>query len=633
MVIAPKLDRRMLAIIASDVVGYSRQMEIDEAGTIARVTSLRREIIEPLLAEHHGRLVKLMGDGALAVFESVVDAVACAAAIQRGVAERNATLAAAERLVLRIGVNLGDVALLEGDVYGDGVNVAARLEQICDPGGVMVSGTAFDHLQGKLGFPLEFAGEQRVKNISRPVRSYRAMLDGSPRRRRSLPRLPLTALAAGLALLLAAGGAWWLWSSQPPEGTPSLAVIPFADAGDDETTARLAGGISEEILTDLTRFRGIDVIAREFSRPYGGKSIDPREVGRTLGVGYILNGTVQRQGDTVRVAAQLTDTASAREVWADRWDRPIADLFDVQSEVAETVANMLANPSSGQLLAAGQDAAKHKPLRNLTAYDLYLLATAARDRGSRAGLEQAIALFQRSLAADPDLARSWAGLAAAYGDLAEMDGYPADLQAQREDAARKAIALDTTDAVAHAELATAYMDAGDAGRAESEFDKALALNPGSADLLATYAGWASNFGEPERGVEAGERAMRLNPAMPDWAVYNVGYAYFMVGRYVDALRMLDRFSKAAYTPTTYVYRAAAAAGAGRSNALQGALADALANNPGITVEAFAGGHASNEAERARLIETMRLAGFPVCADAAALTAISNIRRLPECSRP
>ena len=548
MVIAPKLDRRMLAIIASDVVGYSRQMEIDEAGTIARVTSLRREIIEPLLAEHHGRLVKLMGDGALAVFESVVDAVACAAAIQRGVAERNATLAAAERLVLRIGVNLGDVALLEGDVYGDGVNVAARLEQICDPGGVMVSGTAFDHLQGKLGFPLEFAGEQRVKNISRPVRSYRAMLDGSPRRRRSLPRLPLTALAAGLALLLAAGGAWWLWSSQLPEDTPSLAVIPFADAGDDETTARLAGGISEEILTDLTRFRGIDVIARESSRPYGGKSIDPREVGRTLGVGYILNGTVQRQGDTVRVAAQLTDTASAREVWADRWDRPIADLFDVQSEVAETVANMLANPSSGQLLAAGQEAAKHKPLRNLTAYDLYLLATAARDRGSRESLEQAIALFQRSLAADPDLARAWAGLAAAYGDLAEMDGYPADLQAQREDAARKAIALDTTDAVAHAELATAYMDAGDAGRAESEFDKALALNPGSADLLATYAGWASNFGEPERGVEAGERAMRLNPAMPDWAVYNVGYAYFMVGRYVDALRMLDRFSKAAYTP-------------------------------------------------------------------------------------
>jgi TolB-like protein/class 3 adenylate cyclase len=626
-----QLERRMLAILAADVVGYSRQMEADEAGTIARVTAARLEVIEPLLSQHRGRLVKLMGDGALAVFESVVDAVACAAAVQRGMVSWNAGRTDGEHLVLRIGVNLGDVALLDGDVYGDGVNVAARLEQLCEPGGIMVSGTAFDHLQGKLGFPLEFAGNQKVKNISRPVRAYRARLDGPPGPTKwRAPRLPLRALAAAL-VLLAAGGGWWLWSSRSaPSDSASIAVLPFDNLGGDEATARLADGISEDIVTELTRFSTLDVIARDSTRVYRGKPVDIREIGRTLGVLYVLDGTVQRQGDRVRVTAQLIDTANARDVWADRWDRPTEDIFEVQSELAEAVASKVASPYSGEIAAADRDAAKRKPPKSLSAYDLYLLGIEARQRGTREGLEKAIELLQRSLAVDPGFARAWTGLSLTYGDLAEAAGYPPRLQEEREAAARKAVEFDPSDAEAHAALAAFYMDTGDAARAEAEFDRALALNPGSADLLAIYAGWASDFGEPEQGAEAAERAMRLNPATPAWAVYNFGYAFFMVGRYDDALRMLNRLPKDAYTPAAYVYRAAALGALGRTEEAKKAVAEALAHNPGLSIESFASGYGSNDAQRQRLTETMRLAGFPVCAGEADLKADPDLRRLPEC---
>ena len=274
------LDRRVLAIMATDVVGYSRQMEADEAGTIARVTTARAEVIEPLLARHHGQLVKLIGDGTLSVFDSVVDAVACAAAIQRGMRERNQRAPEAEQMVLRIGVNLGDVALLENDVYGDGVNVAARIEALCDPGGIMVSGTAYDHLQGKVDFPLEFAGEQRMKNINRPVRTYRARLEGVavPTRRRPMP---LRSLAAAATALLFAGGGWWVWSTwSAPPANASIAVLPFDNLGGDEATGRLADGITEDLITELTRFRGLDVIAREATRPYKGQTVDIQAVGQ-----------------------------------------------------------------------------------------------------------------------------------------------------------------------------------------------------------------------------------------------------------------------------------------------------------------------------------------------------------------
>ncbi|MFO1047258.1 MAG: FlgO family outer membrane protein [Geminicoccaceae bacterium] len=623
-----RIDRRILAIMASDVVGYSRAMEVDEAGTIARVTRWQSEVLLPLLGRHRGRLVKLIGDGALAVFDSVVDAVTCAAAIQKATAEREASRP--EPMRLRIGVNLGDVAIVGDDVYGDGVNVAARLEQICEPGGVMVSGTAFDHLQGKVPFALEFAGEQQVKNISRPVRSYHAVLDGKPRRRPL--RLPVRTLVAAVALILALTAGWWVWSHWwVAPANASIAVLPFDNLGGDEVTGRLADGMTEDIVTELTRFRALDVIARDATLAYKNVPVDVRDLGRRLNVRYVLDGAIQRQDDRVRISARLIDAQDAHDVWSDRWDRTTTDMFAVQSELAEAVASQIASPYSGQITAADRDAAKRKAPRSLTAYDLYLLGMEAQGRSTRDGLDEAIGLLKQSLAADPGLARAWTGLALTYGGLAEMTGYPADLEAARQAAAQKAVTLDPADASAHAALATYYMDTGDAARAEGEFDKALRLNPGSADLLATYAGWASNFGEPEEGAAAAERALRLNPDSPAWALYNFAYAFFMAGRYADALRMFNRMPADTYTANGYVYRAATLGGLGDTDGAKRAVADATSRLPEISIETFVTHQASNPAERERLIETMRAAGFPVCAAPASLAEDPGLQRLPECA--
>src|SRR4051794_22782695 len=291
-----RVERRMAAILAADVVGYSALMEQDEDRTLARLKAHRREFVEPLIAEYQGRIVKLIGDGALVEFASVVDAVRCAVLIQRGMAEREAEVAQAERIRFRIGINLGDVIHeADGDLYGDGVNVAARLEQLAEPGGVVVSGTAYDHLQGKLDLPLEFAGEQRVKNIERLVRAYRVRLDGKvPRIKppsRRARRFALQVVAAAALVFVVGAGAWHFWPRDPPPaGKPAIAVLPFDNLGGDEATGRLAAGMTEDVITDLARFRDLDVIARNSTVGYEGKAVDIRQVGRDLGVGYVLEG-------------------------------------------------------------------------------------------------------------------------------------------------------------------------------------------------------------------------------------------------------------------------------------------------------------------------------------------------------
>ena len=326
---APRAERRLAAILAADVVGYSRLVERDEASSLERLKSHRKAFIEPLIAEYRGRVVKLMGDGALCEFASVVDAVACAVVIQRGMAERERNVPDDERIQFRIGVNLGDVVLEEdGDLYGDGVNVAARLEQLAEPGGITLSGTAYDHLQGRLGFGLEFLGEQRVKNIERPLRVYRVALD-SGRQGSRKPRLLSrgrrrpAAIAAAILLLLAGvgvGGWWWYQRTEveaeagglPLPDKPSVAVLPFDNLSGDERLGRLADGMVEDIIADLSRFRELFVIARNSSFVYKGKPHDVRQVGRELGVKYVLEGSLQGDGGRLRVTAQLIDATTGR---------------------------------------------------------------------------------------------------------------------------------------------------------------------------------------------------------------------------------------------------------------------------------------------------------------------------------
>jgi adenylate cyclase len=331
-----RVDRRLAAILAADVVGYSRLMERDEAGTVARLKQHRKDFLEPLIAEHHGRVVKLTGDGALCEFGSVVDAVQCAALIQQGMTEREAATPEDERIRFRIGINLGDVIFEDGDIFGDGVNIAARLEGLAEPGGILISGTAYDQVEGKLPLFLAFVGEQRVKNIERSVRTYRIDLAGSPQARaiaaaRSGPRPKLAVAAAAAVLLIAlgAGGAWWYWSrsavappapeaAQPLEPLPankaSLAVLPFASLGGDARQERLADGIAEDLIGELGRYRNIAVIAKSSSFTYKGKTVDMRQVGRELGVRYVLEGDLETDPERVRVAVQLIDTATGAQV-------------------------------------------------------------------------------------------------------------------------------------------------------------------------------------------------------------------------------------------------------------------------------------------------------------------------------
>ena len=340
-----RVERRLAAILAADIVGYSRLVEQDEAGTLAAIKRLREGTIDPLLAEHQGRIVKLMGDGAIVEFGSVVDAVACAVAVQKAVAEHQADDPADRRIVFRIGINLGDVVVEGDDLLGDGVNVAARLEQLCEPGGVLVSGTAYDQLQGKLGLPLEFTGEQRVKNIARPVRAYRVRLDGkagapadaatrAARDWRQLAALSPDRRSPAVGMVAVAGA--------PPATprSPSIAVLPLENRSGDARLGRLADGMIENVIGDLTGL-GWYVMARGTTFAYRDEPRDPRRIGEELGVGYVVEGSLEGDGRRLLANVALVDAATGRQVWSERYDRPLEDLFAVQDELALRIATSL----------------------------------------------------------------------------------------------------------------------------------------------------------------------------------------------------------------------------------------------------------------------------------------------------
>jgi TolB-like protein/class 3 adenylate cyclase/tetratricopeptide (TPR) repeat protein len=633
------VERRLVAILAADVVGYSRLVEQDETGTLTAIRELRRAAIDPLLAEHKGRIVKLMGDGALVEFASVVDAVVCAVAVQKTAAARQVEIPPERRIVFRIGINLGDVVVEGEDLLGDGVNVAARLQQLCEPGGVLVSGTTYDHLQGKLALPLEFAGEQHVKNIARPVRAYRVRLDGGRRRRWSAPwagsrrRLPPVLLVLAVLALVAGATAWWLRVVEPAlAAKPGIAVLPFDNIGGDEATGRLADGITEDIITDLARFPEFDVVARNSTSVYKGKVVDAREIGDALNVGFVLEGSIQRQGERVRITAQLVDGRTANHVWSERWDRSASDIFAVQTEIAEQVANRLGG-GAGLIQTAGRESARRKRPSSLSAYELYLLGTEKLEQVNRADIEESIRLLGRAVELEPGLARAWLELSHAHYLSGEFGAEQTAARQAAMAAAERAVALDPSDAEAHAALAMRLGEKGEFARAKAAFDTALSLSPGSAEILTFYAGWAITFGELERGAEVTDHAIRLNPNYPMWAAGPFAYSYFMAGRHADAVRMLDRQTPDNYTRVRWVVRAGSYAALGRADEARAAVRQALKRFPELTIESFVSDPGYNDAERRRLIETMRRAGFPPCAEPAALAKLEQPVHLPECPRP
>jgi TolB-like protein/class 3 adenylate cyclase/cytochrome c-type biogenesis protein CcmH/NrfG len=638
-VAAPRMDRKLAAIMAVDVVGYSRLIGADEAGTLARVKAHRVELAEPLITEYHGRVVKLTGDGALVEFASAVDAVECAVAIQSGMAEREAAEPEERRIRYRIGINVGDIVLEDGDIFGDGVNVAARLEGLAEPGGICIARNVYNQVKGKLDLTFEPMGEHRVKNIAEPVTVYRVLPDPGATAKtrpmaiaRALRRYRPAAIAAAVFLLLVAGATGWYSYWRPdeplPSDQPSIAVLPFDNLGGDESTGRLADGITEDIITDLARFRGLIVIARNSTLPYKDKPVDVRQIGEDLNVRFVLEGSIQRQADRVRVTAQLIDAAAGAHVWSERWDRPAQNVFAVQTELAESVANRIGG--YGLVAATSRELAKRKRPENLTAYDLYLLGSEAKHRQTEASLQEAIRLYHKALDLDPHFARAWTGLSWAYRLSSDFASDETALRQKALDAARRALQLDPMDAEAHVALADAVGMMGNLPQAEVELERALQLNPNADIVLSLYAAWASSLGEPQKGAEAAEKFIRMDPNYPTWATGMLSYAFFHADRYEDCLQMLAQRPDETMAPDQFISKAGSLAALGRAAEAKAVVTKALARFPDISIEDQISRPDFADHERQRYIETMRKAGFPACAKAEELAQFEKPVRLPEC---
>jgi TolB-like protein/class 3 adenylate cyclase/Tfp pilus assembly protein PilF len=633
------MERRLAAILVADVVGYSRLSHVDEEGTRTRFLAHLQDIFEPRIAEHRGRLVKTMGDGLLVEFSSIVNALRCAIDVQQAAAKTNADVPQDQQLRFRLGINLGDVIAEGDDVHGDGVNIADRLQSLADPGGIVISGSAYDHVKNKLAVGLDSLGEQRIKNIDEPVRAYRVRLDGAPAGRRKAARggtrRRAVVCAAIVAALIAAGGFWWSGTgrNRPALAAPAVAVLPFDNLSGDPANGRLADGITEDIITDLSRYSDFTVIARDSTMVYKGKPVDVRQIGKDLNVSHILAGSFQRQGDQVRITAQLIDAATGTHLWSERYDRPAGEVFAIQSEVADRIANSLGG-EGGHVPGSVLSAAKRKRPDDLSAYELLLLGREKMARGlTDEDQIEAGRLLEQAIQIDPTFARAHAILSWNYAWRATLEGDAAKLTQQMIEEARRAVDLDPMDADAHEALGYGLGQSGDLKQAEVQFNEALRLNPNAFDILATYACWAHNFGNAQAGADLVDRAIRINPNYPNWAIPCFRLGLVMAGRYEDVVKTQERQPEDQWNSDGFVITAGSLAMLGRLDQAKALVARGVAKFPGLlSIERFALNRGWAPKASAVMVDLMRKAGFPVCASDKDLAAIAKPVRLPECAK-
>src|SRR5215813_2094251 len=561
-----QVKRKLAAILAADIAGYSRLMGADEAGTLARLKEYRRELIDPKNKQYRGRIVKTTGDGILIEFPSVVDAISCSIEVQQGMSERNANIPPEKRIQLRIGINLGDVIMEGRDLYGDGVNIAARLEGLAEPGGICISQTVLNHARGKIAFEFEDLGELALKNIVRPVHVYHLLLNssrGDMASRSSEPQLAL------------------------PD-KPSIAVLPFQNMSDDPEQEYFADGMVEEITTALSRFKWLFVIARNSSFTFKGKAVDIKEVGHRLGVRYVLEGSVRKASGKVRITGQLIDVVTGAHIWADRFERDLTDVFALQDEVTLAVVSAI-QPT---LLKTEIAMATRRPPENLTAYDCYLRAMQQYYPATRDGNAEAIRLARRALELDPQFG-SVAALAGVCHVQNVLWGYAVDPQFDRKEAirlSRLALSIDDDDPdiLAWACLVSAFMVAD----CESEIemvDRAIVLNPNSFNAWHCR-GWVyRNAGLPEEAIQSFERAIRMNPVDPrlQFTFAGMAMAFIELGRFDEAIvagkkaqRQNPSFS------STYRCLASAFAHLGRHTEAREAAARLVELDPAFTISAW-----------------------------------------------
>ncbi len=586
------VERKLAAILAADVVGYSRLMGEDEAGTLARLKSLRKELVQPKITGGRGRIVKLMGDGLLAEFPSVVEAVRCAVEIQKDMMGRETDLPDERRIRLRIGVNLGDIIVEGSDIYGGGVNVAARLEGLAEPGGICISGKVYEEVRNKLPAVFEDLGEQEVKNIREPIRVYRCIIAVSD---------PMPGMAEAKAAL-------------PLPDKPSIAVLPFTNMSGDPEQEYFSDGITEDIITGLSKCRWLFVIARNSTFAYKGVSTDIRTVGRELGVRYVLEGSVRKAADRVRITAQLIDAADGKHLWGERYDRKLEDIFELQDEITATIVGTL-EPELGVAELVRSQA---KAIGNLDAWDCYLRARWHLQHGeSKDTLLECIRLCQQAIEISPEMACAYSELAVAHTSSVTF-GYVDDRARAIElgfEAAQQAVRLDNKDALAHTALGRVYDFRGQFENSVREHKIALELNPNSSITHLFLASTYNHGGYPALALPAAERAYRLSPRDPrQWFMHmNKGFALSQLGQHDEAVEELKAaFHSRENNYWTHFGLAIVLAHSGKQGEATDTLATALKrwkilSNAREIEESFS---SASESYRTFLVTGARLAGMP-----------------------
>ena len=530
-----RVQRRLAAIMAADVAGYSRLMGVDEEGTLSALKELRRELADPKIKEHRGRIVKTTGDGLLVEFASVVDAVRCAVEVQYEMAERNAGVPEEQRIQFRIGINLGDIIKDGRDIHGDGVNIAARLEALAEPGGICVNRVVRDQVRDKLDFAFEDAGEQRVKNIARPLRVYRIRPGRS----------------AGETI----------GAAQPPlalPDKPSVAVLPFTNMSGDSEQEFVSDGIAEDVITALSRYPSLFVIARNSSFTYKGRAVDVKQVGRELGVRYVLEGSVRKAGNRIRVTAQLVEAGTGNHVWADRYDRDLADIFAVQDEITEAVTIAIA-PA---IADAELQRAVRKPPDSLDAWAAYQRGLWHLSEANPDDNTIAQKFFRQAIDLDPTFAGGYSGLALAQLQAAAVYQKLGLLEAQSsaEALARRAVALDGADAEARSCLGWALQARGELQGALAEIERALGMSPNLAVAHGQRGATLIFAGRPKEGLAAVQTSIRLDPRDPFSAIrlLHIACGLYFSREYEEAIEAAKQLIRS-YPDFPMIYRWPAAA--------------------------------------------------------------------------
>ncbi len=587
------VERRLTAILAADVAGYSRLMGADEEGTLAQLKAFRKTLVDPTIAKHHGRVVKNTGDGALVEFASVVDAVRCADEIQRSVAEQNIDVPQNKRIELRIGIHVGDIVIEENDIFGDGVNIAARLEGIAEPGGICISDDAHRQVRGKVDNTFEDMGAQTLKNIAEPMRVWRVQM--------------ASAFVSAIPTYLSSASGH---SERPPFPVrPSIAVLPFQNMSGDSEQDYFADGMVDDIITALSRFKSLFVIARNSSFTYKGKAVDIKQVGRELGVRYVLEGSVRKSAGRVRITGQLIDAATGMHLWADRFEGDMSDIFALQDEVTINVVSAI----EPKLLQTEIELASRRRPDNLSAYDLCLRAMPHYYSMTREGLAEALRLCYRALELDPRYGFA-AGLAGGCQSLTIALGYAVDLKSEAEEAKRLhrlSLSIDENDPDTLAGVGWSMALSGDFETATEMVDRAVALNPNSA-FAWNLRGWSYRYaGQDEEAIRSFERTIRLSPLDPLLYTTFAGIGIALIG-----LRRFDEAVEAAkkalrknpsFAPS-YRCLAAALAHLGREAEAREAVARQLELEPNFRIAKFLAPEVKSHAQL--LIEGMRKAGLP-----------------------